>query len=60
MDQVVAFARGAAELSVANAEALLAAIRSGDAAAAKAAYLKLRPEYEQIEHLYEVFGDSDK
>lgn len=60
VDRVVAFARGAAELSVVNAEALLAAIQSGDLEASKAAYLKLRPEYEQIEHLYEVFGDSDK
>ncbi len=59
-DQVVAFAISAAEVSVSNAEALVAAAQSGDLAAAKAAYLKLRPEYEQIEHLYELFPTSDR
>lgn len=57
---MVAFARAAAELSVTNAEALVAAIESGDLEAARAAYVTLRPEYEQIEHLYEVFGNTDR
>lgn len=57
---MVAFARAAAELSVTNAEALVAALESGDLEASREAYLKLRPEYEQIEHLYEVFGDTDR
>jgi iron uptake system EfeUOB component EfeO/EfeM len=56
---VVQFAQNAATVSVENAENLLEALRSGDSAQAQAAYLKLRPEYEQIEHLYEVFGDTD-
>lgn len=59
-ESVVAFARAAAETSVTNAEALVAAIKEGSLDAAKAAYLKLRPEYEQIEHLYELFPDSDR
>jgi iron uptake system EfeUOB component EfeO/EfeM len=59
VEQVVTFARTAAERSIGDAEALLAAVKSGDAAAAKAAYVKLRPAYEQIEHLYAVLGDTD-
>lgn len=56
----MAFASAAAETSVTNAEALVAALQSGDLSASKAAYMKLRPEYEMIEHLYELFPNSDR
>lgn len=56
---VVAFARKNAEASLPKAEALLQALESGDKEAAEKAYLALRPGYEEIEHLYEVFGDTD-
>lgn len=59
VEQVLEFARNAAQVSIENAESLLETLRSGDMAASRQAYLKLRPEYEQIEHLYEVFGDTD-
>lgn len=59
MDDAVAFARNANEFSIANAQALLEVLRTGDLEASKQAYVKLRPEYEQIEHHFEVFGDTD-
>jgi iron uptake system EfeUOB component EfeO/EfeM len=60
MAEVFDFARQAAEKSIVNAEALLSALESGDLDASKSAYQQLRPEYEQIEHLYLVFSDTDK
>lgn len=56
---MVAFARANAERSLPKAEVLVQALESGNDEAAKKAYLALRPGYEEIEHLYEVFGDTD-
>nr|QOL01119.1 putative extracellular protein CSOL_045 [Pseudococcomyxa simplex] len=49
-----------AQLNLDGAKALQSAIRSGDLSAAKAAYQKARPHYEEVEVLYEAFPDIDK
>src|SRR4029077_4094198 len=44
---------------VTNVQPLVAAIKAGDLAAAKAAYAKARPYYERIEPVAESFQDLD-
>jgi iron uptake system component EfeO len=44
---------------VTNVQPLVAAVKSGDLAAAKAAYAKARPYYERIEPVAESFQDLD-
>ncbi|BDA45954.1 probable iron uptake system component EfeO [Coccomyxa sp. Obi] len=56
----VAYLANQAQLNLDGAKALQSAIRSGDLAAAKAAYQKARPHYEEVEVLYEAFPDIDK
>lgn len=56
---MVSFARSNAVESISLAQDLVKALKSGDKNASIAAYTALRPNYEEIEHLYEVFGHTD-